>query len=374
MNGRVGALLELGSGFNPECTGRENVFINGAILGVPRSEIERRLDEIVAFADIGEFIDQPVKTYSSGMFVRLAFAVTTSLDADVLLIDEALAVGDVFFRQKCYRRLEELRARGVAIVLVSHAMNEVEQFCQRALLLDERPRRCSRAGRQRRSSGTIWSSRARPTAPPPAAIPAAPVRPMHSPARRSGEGDWPGRTAFLDLSRVPQVTNGRARCTAAALCDGAGRAAPGLRAGRDGQLLLRVRAARRRRRADHRGGAGERQGHHRARQGHARDGTEVPLRCGAGPGSASGRTSRWTSRPGEYTFNVGLGSLQTKDYETRAVASHAELDARLARICLVPAVGAFAVVLRTPAAPVQLLHHGVANLPGSCRVSVVEPP
>ena len=133
--GRVGALLELGSGFNLDCTGRENVVLNAAILGMSRREIARRVDEIVAFADIGEFIDQPVKMYSSGMFVRLAFAVTTSLDADVLLIDEALAVGDVFFRQKCYQRLAALRERGVAIVLVSHALNEVEQFCQRALLL-----------------------------------------------------------------------------------------------------------------------------------------------------------------------------------------------------------------------------------------------
>src|SRR5262249_1944477 len=133
--GRVAVLLELGSGFNPDCTGRENVLMNGAILGLSRAEIERRLDEIAAFADIGEFIDQPVKTYSSGMFVRLAFSVTTSLDADVLLIDEALAVGDVFFRQKCYQRLGALRARGVSIVLVSHALNEVEQFCQQALLL-----------------------------------------------------------------------------------------------------------------------------------------------------------------------------------------------------------------------------------------------
>src|SRR5215471_4788779 len=136
VSGRVGALLELGSGFNPDFTGRENILLNGAILGVPRADIERRMEQIAAFADIGDFIDQPVKTYSSGMFVRLAFSVTTSLDADVLLIDEALAVGDVFFRQRCYQRLEALRARGVSIVLVSHAMNEVEQFCERALLLD----------------------------------------------------------------------------------------------------------------------------------------------------------------------------------------------------------------------------------------------
>src|SRR5262249_37626888 len=116
VKGRVAALLELGSGFNLEYTGRDNIFMNGRILDIPQAEMAKRFEEIVAFADIGAFIDQPVKTYSSGMFVRLAFAVTISVDADVLLIDEALAVGDVFFRQKCYQRLERLREQGVAMV------------------------------------------------------------------------------------------------------------------------------------------------------------------------------------------------------------------------------------------------------------------
>ena len=136
VTGRVAALLELGSGFNPDFTGRENVFINGAIHGLSREQVADRFDAIAAFADIGEFIDQPVKLYSSGMFVRLAFAVGTTIDADILLIDEALAVGDVFFRQKCYRRLDELRERGVSIVLVSHGLGDIEQFCDRALLVE----------------------------------------------------------------------------------------------------------------------------------------------------------------------------------------------------------------------------------------------
>ena len=112
IQGRVTALLELGSGFNPEFTGRENVYLNGAILGLSREEVDRHFDQIASFADIGEFLDQPVKLYSSGMFVRLAFAVAAGVDADVLLIDEALAVGDFYFRQKCYRRLQTLREQG----------------------------------------------------------------------------------------------------------------------------------------------------------------------------------------------------------------------------------------------------------------------
>ncbi|NLL77150.1 MAG: ABC transporter ATP-binding protein [Clostridiales bacterium] len=137
INGRVAALLELGSGFNPESTGYENIYMNAAILGVSKEEIEGKIARIVEFADIGDFVNQPVKTYSSGMFVRLAFSVAINVDADILLIDEALAVGDVFFRQKCYTKLNQLKKEGKTIILVSHGMNEVEQFCDRVLLLNK---------------------------------------------------------------------------------------------------------------------------------------------------------------------------------------------------------------------------------------------
>ncbi len=133
----MAALLELGSGFNPESTGYENIYMNAAILGVSKEDIDAKVSEIIEFADIGDFVNQPVKTYSSGMFVRLAFAVAINVDADILLIDEALAVGDIFFRQKCYKKLNQLKEEGKTIVLVSHGMNEVEQFCDRALLLNK---------------------------------------------------------------------------------------------------------------------------------------------------------------------------------------------------------------------------------------------
>ena len=133
--GKVSALLELGSGFNPESSGYENIYLNAAILGVSKEEIDKKCDDIVRFADIGNFIYEPVKTYSSGMFIRLAFAVAINVEADIIIIDEALAVGDIFFRQKCYAKLNELKKQGKTIILVSHGMNEVEQFCDRALLL-----------------------------------------------------------------------------------------------------------------------------------------------------------------------------------------------------------------------------------------------
>jgi len=134
-NGRVAALLELGSGFNPEFTGRENVYMNGAVLGLSTEEIDARFDEIADFADIGEFIEQPVKMYSSGMVVRLAFAVIAHVDADILVIDEALAVGDAVFTQKCFRFLRRFMENGT-ILFVSHDVNSVNNLCQLALWMD----------------------------------------------------------------------------------------------------------------------------------------------------------------------------------------------------------------------------------------------
>lgn len=135
--GRVAALLELGSGFNPEFTGRENVYMNGAVLGLSKEEVDTRFDEIITFADIGEFVDQPVKTYSSGMVVRLAFAVSACVEPDVLIVDEALAVGDAKFQAKCFRRFEELVARGTTILFVTHSTEQVVRHCDWSMLLDK---------------------------------------------------------------------------------------------------------------------------------------------------------------------------------------------------------------------------------------------
>lgn len=135
-HGRVAALLELGSGFNPEFSGRENVYMNGAVLGLSTEEIDQRFGEIEAFADIGDFIEQPVKTYSSGMYVRLAFAVAINVDPDILIVDEALAVGDEPFQRKCYAKIERIRDSGATVLLVTHAVTIITQMCSRALLLD----------------------------------------------------------------------------------------------------------------------------------------------------------------------------------------------------------------------------------------------
>lgn len=136
VNGRIAALLELGSGFNPDFTGRENVYLNGAVHGFTRSQMDEKFDSIAAFADIGDFIDEPTKTYSSGMAVRLAFAVAICSLPDILIVDEALSVGDVFFQQKCFRRIREILDQGTTLLFVSHDTAAVQNLCHEGILLD----------------------------------------------------------------------------------------------------------------------------------------------------------------------------------------------------------------------------------------------
>ena len=136
INGRISALLELGAGFNMEYTGIENVYLNGTMIGFSREEINAKLRDILDFADIGDFVNQPVKTYSSGMFVRLAFAVAINIDPEILIVDEALSVGDVFFQLKCFKKFEEFKEKGKTILFVSHDLSSIEKYCDKAILLD----------------------------------------------------------------------------------------------------------------------------------------------------------------------------------------------------------------------------------------------
>ena len=137
VDGRISALLELGAGFNMEYTGIENVYLNGTMLGFTKEEIDERLDNILEFADIGDFVNQPVKSYSSGMFVRLAFAVAINIDPEILIVDEALSVGDVFFQAKCYRKFEDFKKEGKTILFVSHDLGSITKYCDRAILLNQ---------------------------------------------------------------------------------------------------------------------------------------------------------------------------------------------------------------------------------------------
>lgn len=193
-SGRIGALLELGSGFNPEFTGRENVHMNGAILGMSPEEIAAKYDAIVAFADIGDFIEQPVKTYSSGMYVRLAFAVIAHADADILVIDEALSVGDVFFAQKCMRFLRDFQKRGT-VLFVSHDASAIVNLCDRAIWLDGG--RVAMDGAAKDVCEAYHASVYGATPAPRIARPASPARAVDAEVEADAADD-----AGLDASRV----------------------------------------------------------------------------------------------------------------------------------------------------------------------------
>lgn len=136
VEGSISALLELGAGFNSDYTGIENIYMNGTMMGFSRKEMEAKLQDILDFADIGDFVYQPVKTYSSGMFVRLAFALAINVEPEILIVDEALSVGDVFFQSKCYRRMEEIRKKGTTILMVTHDMGSIIKYCDKVVLLN----------------------------------------------------------------------------------------------------------------------------------------------------------------------------------------------------------------------------------------------
>ena len=137
IDGRVSSLIELGAGFHPDLTGRENIYINASIFGITAKEVDERLDDIIRFSELEEYIDNPVRTYSSGMYMRLAFSVAINVDADILLIDEILAVGDMNFQEKCFQKLQEIKRNGTTIVIVSHAQGQIEKICDRCIWIEE---------------------------------------------------------------------------------------------------------------------------------------------------------------------------------------------------------------------------------------------
>ncbi len=365
---RTTALLELGSGFKPEFTGRQNVYVNAAVLGIPRTVVESRLDDIAAFADIGPYFDQPVKTYSSGMFLRLAFAVTTSLEPEVLIIDEALAVGDVFFRQKCYQRLEGLLARGTVVVLVSHAMNDVAQFCHKALLLERgRVAFCGDAAAAVKRYMVGDAGGYRPTALSDMALA------VDLPPEAETADFWPAPEAFVDLSDVAAAENDWARCTHVAICDSAGHACRAFEQGETVSVFCRYAVC---------------------------HDIEVPvagvelvndkrsivfgkntLQFDCPHPTATPAGSRLRARfdikldlaPGEYTINLGFSALSREDFERRSQLTHQELDSRITVISILTRAGDFLVTFRSrDTTPVQLTHHGIANLSGQAAMALYE--
>ena len=343
--------------------------MNAAIHGMSQKATDARFDEIAAFADIGDFIDQPTKTYSSGMLVRLAFAVSTAMDAEVLLIDEALAVGDIFFRQKCYKRLERLRGQGVSILLVSHAMTEVEQFCQSAVLLDQG--RVAFEGNASEAVKRYYLLEQQGHLPAVELSPSATGDTDKITTPEPRPAAWAPAEAFIDISNVSQVTNGWARCTGAAICDAGGRACFVFEQGQAASFFYEFELLR-----DIEAPIGGLEIlNDKSVIVHGKNtleyGSEVPARVGAGARLRLRQDISLELAVGEYTFTVGLAMMAKHDYERRGALAHADLHTKLVRLCHLPRVGVFAIAYRRHGQPVQLLHHGVANLRGSCEVTVV---
>jgi lipopolysaccharide transport system ATP-binding protein len=363
VNGRIAALLELGSGFNPEFTGLENIFLNGAILGLGKTEIETRLDDILSFADIGDFIKQQVKTYSSGMFVRLAFAVQVCLDPDIMIVDEALAVGDIFFRQKCYARLQQLRENGCSIMLVSHATTEVEQFCDRALLLDHGSARFIGSSSETIKHYYLTVQNMLPVSELENTSTCAPDA-QNVPETAAGIF-WPDDTSFTLANEVSQVSNGWARCTRYALCDSNGSSCSSFEQGQSAQFFYEFEV-------NQTIGvplAGLVIQNDRGVIVHGKGSLEYNAL--APKGIAAGTTVRCVQRvelclaPGEYSFELGLATISSDYYEIKSSIDHHQLFGNILRICHIPQAGIFCITFRRTHDGAQLTHHGVADLPGS---------
>lgn len=360
VRGRIAALLELGSGFDPEFTGIENCYLNGAILGMSRAEVDAKLPSILGFADIGEFAEQPVKTYSSGMFMRLAFAVQTHVDASVVIVDEALAVGDVFFRQKCYRRLEELREQGASILIVTHSMGDIEEHCDRALVLDHG--RCMFSG------------------PPSQAIKHYYLSVQGDAGRQQAVADIEkslAATVRLELpdgaefpvAALPQFNNGAARCVRVGLLGGDGAATRLFRAGESAVFVheyvidrdIEVPFA------------GVVLHSEKGTIVHGRNTFQLkapaPGRLSAGSFLRIVQTITLDLSPGDYTFEVGLGALAQDAYARAGSLTWAEIDENRTRVVQVPDVGTFSIIWPSTRGIGALPHHGLVNLPGAASIA-----
>jgi len=367
VKGRIAALLELGSGFNPEFSGRDNVFLNARILGLTQKEIEARYDQIVEFADIGEFINQPVKTYSSGMFVRLAFAVQAHIDASIVIIDEALAVGDIFFRQKCYARLEQLRNSGAAILLVSHSMPEIEQYCKRAILLDHGTQRfIGSSSEAAKHYYLLHQPQVQEENKPATELTASEAFPHDI-----SSIERPLPEAFIDLTNKSQVSNGQARCIGVALCNEAGQPCSSFHQGdlavfyyefelteNIGVPICGVLITNDRGVIVHGKNAWQYD-------------NDVPLGLGAGSRVVCRQEIALQLGPGEYTFEIGLAAVAQSEWERRQFISHEEWASRYSTVCVVTNAGQLSVGFAMKNGIPVLTHHGVADLPGTILTSTL---
>lgn len=368
INGRVSALLELGVGFNPDFTGRENVFMSAAVQGMSRKDVESRFDRVAGFADIGSFMDSPVRTYSSGMAVRLAFAVQVLFEPDILLIDEALAVGDIFFQQKCHRHLQAQLKRGVGVLLVTHDVDVVLRLCRRAILLDagkvvmmgpsEQVVRRFFMELNREQGGEGESPR-------PGGFADAPTPPVGGLPSMV----WPAARG-VDVADAQQVTNGGARCTRILVCDTDDRPRSVFEQGSTARFYYEVELLR----DMNTPSAGIAINDRVAMLVHAKHllqyRVERPAVLLAGTRLCYRQDVVLRLSPGEYTYHVGVISLPRDLHEQERI-TEAELFQRHSRLVETHNLGRLSVVGRTQYRGLQPTHWGLADLDGEIRWGVL---
>lgn len=368
VNGKISALLELGAGFNPDYTGIENIYLQCRLKGYTTAEIDEKLDDILAFADIGEFVRQPVKIYSSGMFVRLAFAVQACVEPDIFIVDEALAVGDIFFRQKCYQYFERLRANGTSILLVTHGMMDVQQFCQNALLLEkgnavffgnapEAVKRYYLHNQKEREAAFLASfpSSANASEEPQLML-------------EKKEVFWPKPEAFLDINAVEQIGNDWARCVGVALCNEKGELCLGFKQGETAHFFYAFELLHDIEVPEWGIVLRNDKGIIVHGKGSLLHNSRVPMRVRKGTVLRIHQHIQLNLAWGEYTFEIVIGARSQESYKKRNACVWEEVASETLYLCSLSNVHYFQIGRRTPTEYTELSHHGVADLPGGLEI------
>lgn len=374
INGRISALLELGAGFNPELTGIENIYFNGAIIGYGREEVDARIDNILAFADIGEFAKQPVKTYSSGMFVRLAFSVATMVDPDILIVDEALSVGDLFFQQKCYNRLADLKEQGVTILFVSHSMGDVIQFCKQSMLLDRGNLIFHGDSTSAVKRYLVLQQKEQLKSMAERLIKREIKHEfIDSITNQSSEMSWPDAEQFMDLANVDVVAADVARCTGVALCSDDDCNAEAFYPGDIARLYCEFTISK----PIEVPIAGFSIINAKNIVVHSKnslhyDDLSLPQFVNSGQVIRFRFDVELKIAPGEYVLNLGLSTMSKKDYDYRSTCPIEQTQLKTIRICHLSNLGKFEIIQKPP--PFEQysdFHSGLCNLHGKCIVSTV---
>ncbi|MFX0199789.1 MAG: ABC transporter ATP-binding protein [Candidatus Hodarchaeota archaeon] len=370
VTGSVSALLELGSGFNPEVTGIENVYFYGSIMGFNRDEIEARLDEIISFADIGNFVDQPVKTYSSGMILRLAFAVQACLEPDVLLVDEILSVGDIFFQQKCHARMEELIARKTAVVIASHNMQAIEKYSTKVMLLDNGC--CPFLGQPNEVVERYYQiehTQSREVAPGQSNYETE-LDANKDLTETDAIPDWPAESAFFDLSKAIVIGElDVARCTGVALCNDKGLPSTMFHIGDAARFYFEFQFLKESEVPV--GGVvlTDKMNINIHGKNSLQYLLEAPRATKKGTRVRFRQTIHLDVAPGEYSFQVALATISAADYARVTEMDARQLNAKLRSVLRVRQVGIILVYMRKEGLSVPFYGH--ADLKGDCALSIL---